>query len=81
MYVIIASKSPVKIEAVKQGFQKLFPGVSFMFEGVPANSGISDQPMSNNETRTGALGRIAHAKELSPGADYYVGLEGGVEEI
>lgn len=81
MNVIIASKSPVKAEAVKRGFQTLFPDTTFVFEGVNANSGISDQPMSNDEMRTGALGRINHAKELAPGADYYVGLEGGVEEM
>jgi inosine/xanthosine triphosphatase len=80
MKVIIASKSPVKEEAAKQGFKTLWPDESFEFECVPANSGISDQPMSDDETRTGALGRVKHARELSPDADFYIGLEGGVEE-
>ena len=81
MKVVIASKSPVKEEAVKQGFGKLFPVEAFSFECVAANSGIRDQPMSDDEIRTGALGRIKHARELSPDADFYVGLEGGVEEM
>jgi inosine/xanthosine triphosphatase len=80
MKVVIASQSPVKEEAVKRGFAMLFPDDTFAFECVKARSGISDQPMSDDETRTGALGRIAHARELSPEADYYIGLEGGVEE-
>jgi len=79
MKVIIASKSPVKEEAVKRGFMMIFPEVTFTFECVPAHSGISDQPMSNDEIRTGALSRIKHARELAP--DFYVGLEGGVEEM
>lgn len=37
--------------------------------------------MSDDEVRTGARQRVAHANELSPDADFYVGLEGGVEEM
>ncbi len=81
MKVIIASKSPVKEEAVKRGFKSLFPETDFVFECVAASSGVSDQPMSDDEIRTGALGRVRHARELSPEADYYVGLEGGAEEM
>jgi len=81
MKVIVASKSPVKEEAVKRGFTMLFPDIAFIFECVPADSGISAQPLSNDEIRSGALGRIKHARELVPDADFYVGLEGGVEEM
>ncbi len=81
MRVIIGSISPVKEEAVKRGFKTLFPEVNFVFECVKASSGISDQPMSNDEIRSGALGRIKHARELSPEGDFYVGLEGGTEEM
>lgn len=81
MKVVIGSISPVKKEAVERAFNMLFPATEFVFECVKANSGISDQPMSNDEIRTGALGRIKHSKELVSGADFYVGLEGGVEEM
>jgi inosine/xanthosine triphosphatase len=80
MKVVVASKSPVKEAAVKRGFSLVFPDVIHEFECVKASSGISDQPMSDDETRSGALGRVAHARELSPDADFYIGLEGGVEE-
>ena len=80
MKVVVASKSPVKKEAVERGFKILFPNDTFVFECVAANSGISDQPMSDDETRTGAIQRVAHARMLSSDADYYVGLEGGVEQ-
>ncbi|MDB5238178.1 MAG: inositol monophosphatase [Candidatus Kaiserbacteria bacterium] len=72
--------SPVKKEAAIRGFSILFPNETFEYECVPANSGITDQPMSDDETRSGAIGRVAHARELVPEADFYVGLEGGVEE-
>lgn len=81
MRVIIASQSPVKTEAVKKGFNLVMRDAVFQFESVKANSGVSDQPMSNDEMRTGALGRINHARILSPNADFYVALEGGAEEM
>jgi inosine/xanthosine triphosphatase len=81
MKVVIGSKSPVKIASVQRGFTTLFPEENFIFEGVAANSGISDQPMSDDEIRTGAIGRVQHARELVPEADFYVGLEGGAEEM
>ena len=80
MKIIIASKSPVKEEAVRRGFKALWPDGTFEFECVQASSSVSHQPMSDDETRTGALNRISHAREIVSDADYYVGLEGGVEE-
>ena len=77
MKIVIASKSPVKEQAVRSGVGVLFPEHEFAFECVSADSGVSSQPMSDEETRKGALGRIRHAKELSPGADIYIALEGG----
>lgn len=81
MKIVVASVSPVKNEAVKRGFALLFPEGEFVFESVKANSGVSDQPMSSDEMRNGALGRIAHARSLAPEADFYIGLEGGAEEL
>lgn len=79
MKVIIASKNPVKINATKDAFSKVFPGTTFIFEGVSVPSGVCDQPMSNLEALTGATNRANKAAEDSDG-DYFVGLEGGVEE-
>ncbi len=81
MKVIVASTNPVKIESSKLGFVQMFPGMDFEFEGVKASSRVADQPLSGEETLLGAKNRVAHAKELSPLADFYVGLEGGVEDI
>lgn len=77
--IVVASQNPVKINTTKLGFEQMMPGEEFEMIGVKADSGVSDQPMSDQETLTGAKNRIKHAKELHPGADFYVGLEGGVE--
>ena len=77
--IIIASRNPVKIEATRQGFQVMFPGEDFQIEGVSTPSGVSDQPMSSQETMTGATNRARAAQAQQPKADFWVGIEGGVE--
>lgn len=77
--VIIASKNPVKINAVKQSFQKVFPYETFTFESISAKSEVADQPMSSIETLKGAINRTNNAKIKE--ADFYVGIEGGLEKI
>lgn len=77
--IVVASKNPVKIAAVKEGLSAFIPGETELF-GVSVKSGVSDQPMSDTETMLGAENRVAQAKELFPGYDYYVGIEGGVED-
>ena len=78
--IVIASKNPVKIQAGLNGFQRMFPGEEFTIEMASVPSGVSDQPMSDRETLTGALNRARAAKQAIPLADYWVGIEGGVQE-
>ncbi|OGG47401.1 hypothetical protein A3D66_00115 [Candidatus Kaiserbacteria bacterium RIFCSPHIGHO2_02_FULL_50_9] len=78
--VIVGSTNPVKIETTKVGFAFVFPDEEFVFEGVKASSRVPDQPLSDKETLQGAHNRADHARELVPGADFYVGLEGGMED-
>ena len=79
--VIISSKNPVKINAVKSGFQKMFPDETFDYMGVSVQSEVSDQPLTDNETFQGATNRANNAKSLFAEADYWVGIEGGIEKI
>ncbi len=79
MKIIVASKNPVKIQAAKLGFESLFPKEQFNVEGVSVPSGVRDQPMDDNETKLGALNRVERAKEKFTDADYWVGIEGGIE--
>lgn len=78
--VIVASLNPAKINAVKSAFEARFPQQIFEFIGVSVDSGVADQPMTDQETHLGALNRVANAKALHANADYYVGLEAGIEE-
>jgi inosine/xanthosine triphosphatase len=81
--IIVASQNPVKIEAVKQGFEQLFnDGMVGQLEvtGVSVPSGVPDQPMGQQETLQGAENRVKAASEQFAGADYYIGIEGGLEE-
>lgn len=79
--VIIASNNPVKMNAVKTGFEKMFPNEMFVWESVSVHSGVADQPMSSQEALVGAENRARNAKSMFNGADYWVGIEGGVERI
>lgn len=78
--VAIGSKNPVKIEAVKDAFEKVWPDKTFEFVGVEVSSGVPDQPMSDEESIKGATSRANNAiKELN--GDFGVGLEGGLQKI
>ena len=80
MRIIVASKNPVKIASASEGFMRMFPEETFEFVGVSVPSGVSDQPMSNEETLTGAMQRAENASKDTPDADFWVGLEGGCED-
>lgn len=77
--VIVASLNPAKINAVKEAFSDVFPGQTFLFQGVSVASEVPDQPTSDKETKQGALNRVKNAKKSVPDADFYVGLEAGNE--
>ncbi|MFA6995413.1 MAG: inosine/xanthosine triphosphatase [Patescibacteria group bacterium] len=79
--VVIASKNPVKIQAVRQGFTQMFPEEKFNFIETSVPSNVSDQPLSNLETINGARNRADNAAQEIIDADFYVGIEGGVEAI
>lgn len=77
--VLVTSKNPVKISAVKEGLSALLNG-NIELNEVSVESGVSDQPMSDEETLRGATNRVKNAKIRFPGYDFYVGVEGGVED-
>lgn len=77
MRIIVGSKNPVKIEATREAFTKMFPGEEFDIEGVSVSSNVSDQPMTDRETFLGAQNRVDNITEAY---DYCVGIEGGLEE-
>lgn len=78
--LVIASKNPVKIGAALEGFQRMFPGNTYTTHGISVPSGVSDQPLSDKETLQGALNRAQNVQQHDPEADYWIGVEGGVED-
>lgn len=79
--VIVASTNPVKIASAELGFRRMFPQREFVFEGLSAPSGVADQPRGRAETLHGAQNRAQAARQMRPEADFWVGIEGGVDEI
>lgn len=79
--VIVGSNNPVKLETTKEAFVQSFPDEEFEFLTFPAPSGVPDQPMGQTETKQGAKNRAEACKLEHPDADFFVGLEGGLEKI
>jgi inosine/xanthosine triphosphatase len=75
MKIIIGSKNPAKINAVKQVFQDTI----YEFDAMDVSSGVREQPFSDEETIKGAVTRATNALELGQG-QIGIGLEGGVHE-
>jgi len=71
MHIIIGSTNPTKIKAVKTVFPEA------VVHSTSAPSGISAQPIGDNETLIGAMNRAKYLREIYPEM-YGVGLEGGV---
>lgn len=80
MKIAVGSQNPTKIEATKLAFEALWPEDSWEVVGTDVSSGVSDQPMSDQESITGATNRAKAALEIAE-ADYGVGLEGGLQCI
>jgi inosine/xanthosine triphosphatase len=79
--VVIASNNPVKIQATLNGFQRMFQGENFCIQALSVPSGVGDQPHSNSEALHGAYNRAIGAADQAQEADFWVGIEGGVEEM
>lgn len=81
MKIVVASRNPVKLQATESAFGLTFPGGEIEVTGVVVPSGVPDQPMCDDETRRGASNRAQNARSHTPDADYWVGLEGGIERL
>ena len=78
--IVVASQNPVKSGAIEGAYRLHFPDHEIHVQGCSAASGVSDQPMSEEETRLGALNRLAAIRKAEPDADVWAALEGGVHE-
>jgi inosine/xanthosine triphosphatase len=79
-HIVIASRNPVKVKAVVNGFQRMFPEEKFEIRQEEVPSGVSVQPMTDEETLSGAINRAKNAALRCPEGDYWVGIEGGITD-
>ena len=59
----------------------VFPKYDVSVEGISVPSGVADQPMTDRETLQGAMNRAKALKQVKNDADFYVGIEGGLEIV
>lgn len=79
--IAVGTTNPCKVEAVKIAFESVFD-LPITIDPYSVESGVSDQPFGDEETRIGAYNRARSAlvASISAGknANFGVGLEGGV---
>jgi inosine/xanthosine triphosphatase len=78
--LVLASTNPVKAQAALTGFLRMFPEETFELVSIKRTSGVSEQPLSSDETLRGALNRAQAARQAVQDGDYWIGIEGGVED-
>ncbi len=81
LHVVVASHNPAKQAAVRNAFAATWPSAKLRIEACAVPSGVGEQPLGDVETRQGATNRAHGARKAVPAADYWVGLEGGLERI
>jgi len=79
--LVVASKNPVKSNAALGGFKRMFPEEKFQLRTLSVESGVGHQPMTEAETLQGAENRARAAAHAAPEADFWVGIEGGIEDL
>jgi inosine/xanthosine triphosphatase len=79
--LVVASSNPIKLRAAENGFRRMFPTITMNVLSAMVASGVRAQPLSDAETLGGALQRVENAVALVPDADYWVGIEGGIEDL
>jgi|SRR3989344_9021651 len=80
MKIAVGSENPIKIKAVKKAFVKVWPEGKWTVYGFAVKSGVSRQPMSDEECIKGARNRAGAALEKKE-ADFGVGIEAGLQKI
>jgi len=82
--IVVGSQNPVKINAAKSAIATVFPNSEITCQGIHAPSLVADQPMTEQETRIGAINRVEYCKkqmqkQSQKQADFYIAIEGGVD--
>ena len=71
--IALASHNPVKAQAALTGFQRMFPDEQFGLEMTAGELGVRSQPLSSDETLTGACNRARAALQARAGGRFWGG--------
>jgi inosine/xanthosine triphosphatase len=78
MKIKVGSTNPTKLEAVRVALQEYSAFRDAQIDGYPAQSRVSEQPQTLEETIRGARNRAIGAHFMNDGYDYYFGIESGL---
>ena len=79
--IVVASLNPVKAKATLNGFRRMFQNEKVELQALAPPRDAPVQPLSDEETLRGALSRAQSAAKRVPDADFWVGIEGGVDHL
>ena len=80
MKIIVGSTNPTKINSVEHALKIIWPDRAVEIVGMPTQSGVAEQSVSESETITGARNRARRIYEDAD-CDFAVGIEGGQYEL
>ncbi|MBI5614416.1 inosine/xanthosine triphosphatase [Candidatus Gottesmanbacteria bacterium] len=78
LIIAVGSTNATKIDPVRAVFSHFFKNVKVV--GVSVSSDVKDQPTDDDEMYTGAYNRAKNALDKVKGAQYGVGIEGGLHK-
>lgn len=73
----VASENRLKVDAVKEAFQEIFPEDEIVMRSYPSQSGIPEQPIGRVAGLLGAANRLA---DLPADCDYAISIENFIEK-
>jgi inosine/xanthosine triphosphatase len=87
MIVAVGTTNEAKLRAVKDALHSIGNVIKddrfkeIIVKGIKCDSLVSNQPLSEQDTQTGAMNRATQAIELCIEADFGIGIESGLENI
>ena len=83
MKLFVGSRNPVKIQASEIALRTLDQHSLISATGISVPSGVADQPMTEQETRLGAINRVKALRALPQitAQDWCIAIEGGVDNF
>ena len=79
-HVVAASTNPPKIKAISLAFDDVYGHDQYRIVGIAVDSAVPEQPIVIHDRRTGSRHRVMCARQVCLEAEFWVGVEAGIEE-